>query len=138
VNDSDNDAHPLETRDEQLYRQVHPSWVADGVPSSLAFRPTPKDEGMLSIALASKIAPEDAYLHHTKDLGFASEGTWAVTVGEAAAAGRGSFAQPLPDSPAHGFIDFRGLSRKHAEVAAKVLLARARERGRLYPPPATN
>lgn len=138
MNDSDNDAHALETGNEQLYRQVHPSWVADGVPSSLAFKPTPKDEGMLSIALASKIAPEDAYLHHTKDLGLASEGTWGVTVGEAAATGRASFAQPLPDSPAHGFIDFRGLSRKHAEVAAKVLLARARERGRLYPPPDTN
>ncbi len=134
MNDDDIDAHLLEAEDEQLYRQVHPSWVADGVPSSLAFKPTSKDEGMLSIALASKTTPKDAYLHHTKDLGLTSEGTWAVTVGEAAAAGRASFAQPLPDSPAHGFIDFRGLSRKHAEVAAKILLARARERGRLHPP----
>ena len=122
----------LEDGGESLYRQVHPSWVQDGVPASLAFKPTKKDEGMLSISLGSKVSAKDAYRHHTEDLGLASAGTWGVTVSEAAAAGLDSFAQPLNESPAHGYIDFRELSRSAIEKAAKILVAKARDRGCLY------
>ena len=125
----------LINEDECLYRQVHPSWVVDGVPSSQAFKPTKKDQGMLSISLARKTTAEGAYLHHTRKLGQASAGTWAVTVGETARAALNSYSQPLADSPAHGFIDFRELSRMQAETKAKLLLGSARARGRLHPPP---
>lgn len=83
------DARPAERganeSQEFLYRQVHPQWIVEGEPSSQAFRPTKKDEGMLSIALGSKTTAEDAFLHHTQVLKLASGGTWAVTVGEVAA-----------------------------------------------------
>ena len=35
--------------DTLLYHQVHPSWIVDGGISWQAFRPTPKDEGLLSV-----------------------------------------------------------------------------------------
>jgi hypothetical protein len=128
-------AQLLTDRDEALYRQVHPSWIADGVPSSQAFKPSKKDAGMLSIALGSKTTPEGAFVHHTQVLKRESVGTWAVTVAETTEADLRSCEQPLDDSPAHGFIDFRGLGRGQTEARAKLLLGKARDRGRLHPPP---
>jgi hypothetical protein len=125
---------PLSDLGESLYRQVHPTWVVDGVPSSQAFRPTKKDEGMLSIALGSRTTPEGAFLHHTQALKLGSAGSWAVTVAETKDARLDSYTQPLPESPDHGFIDFRGLARGQVEVRAKLLLSKAHIRGRLYPP----
>lgn len=119
--------------DEVLFRQVHPSWVDDGVPTSQAFTPTPKDEGELSIALGSLTTAEAAFKHHTTVLKFASAGTWAVTVGEADDAGLESFDDDQPDLLAHGFVDFRGLGRKEAKRRGMLLAASARARGRLYP-----
>jgi hypothetical protein len=126
---------PRQDRAELLYRQVHPSWIADGIPSSQAFNPTKKDKGKLSIALGSKTTAEGAFLHHVDVLGFASTGTWAITVGEASDAGRNAFEEPLDDDPAHGFVDFQGLTRGAAERAAKILVARACVRGCLHPRP---
>jgi len=45
-----------------------------------------------------------------------------------------SFELPLEDSPAHGFIDFRNLSRRAIESKAKLLCAKARSRGCLHQP----
>lgn len=124
----------LDDPEEVLYRQIHPSWVHDGVPSSQAFKPTKKDAGMLSVALGSKTSPKGAFDYHTQVLGLKSAGTWAVTVGEVTDAGLSSHAQPLDASPDHGFIDFRDRGRGEIERGAKVLLARARSRGCLYSP----
>jgi hypothetical protein len=124
----------LDDPDEFLYRQIHPQWIIDGEPSSQAFKPTKKDEGILSIALGSKTTASGAFLHHTKVLKLASAGTWAVTVGEVEAVDLSSFEQPLEDSPAHGFIDFGDLGRGAIESKAKRLLANARERGCVYHP----
>lgn len=124
----------LDDPDEYLWRQVHPSWVGDdGHPSSQAFKPTPKDQGMLSIGVGGKISAEGAYVHHTQKLGHKSQGSWAVTSGEARAVALDCYEQPLDDTPHHGFVDFRGLPRKASEANAKVLLASARDRGRVYP-----
>ncbi len=135
VSETESAKQPLTDPDEALCRQVHPSWIADGVPSSQAFKPTKKDEGMLSVALGSKTTPEGAFVHHTQVLKRESVGTWAVSVAETTEAGLRSYEQPLDDSPAHGFIDFRGLGRGQTEAKAKLLLGKARHRGRLYPPP---
>jgi hypothetical protein len=126
---------PLDDPDELLFRQVHPNWIVDGVPSSQSFNPTKKDEGKLSVALGSKPDAEGAYRHHVEVLGLASVGTWAIKVGEAGEAERASFPEPLKNDPAHGFVDFRGLTRGAAEKAAKILLARANARSCLYSPP---
>jgi hypothetical protein len=60
---------------ELLYRQVHPSFVRDGRPTSQAFRPTPKDENKLSVARGSLTTEKAAYEHHTVALGLGSAGT---------------------------------------------------------------
>jgi hypothetical protein len=83
--------------------------------------------------LGSKATAAEAFRHHVEGLGLASAGTWAITVGEASEAGRDTYAEPLEDSPAHGFVDFRELTRGAAERAAKILLAKARVRGCLHP-----
>jgi len=124
----------LEDPTESLHRQIHPSWIQDGIPSSLAFKPTKKDEGMLSVTLGAELDPEAAYRHHTGDLNLKSAGTWSVTVSEATDAGLPSYSQPLVESPAHGYIDFRGLSNSATEKAAKLLVSRARKRGCQYNP----
>jgi hypothetical protein len=123
----------LEDVGELLYRQVHPTWVEDGVPSSQAFAPTRKDKGKLSIARGRLVTAEDAYRHYTDVLGLSSAGTWAVMVGEARTTTLESFAEPLHDDPAHGYVDFRELGRREAERKAKLLLPHAVDRGRLHP-----
>ena len=125
---------PLADPKELLYRQVHPSWVQDGVPSSQAFKPTKKDAGMLSVALGSKTSAEGAFNHYVQVLKLKSAGTWAVTVGEVTGAGLTSQAQPLDDNPDHGFIDFRGRGRGEIERSAKMLLSKARDRGCMHSP----
>lgn len=130
----DEDEHRLlGDGDELLYRQVHPAWVVNGEPSSQAFRPTAKDEGRLSITLGSNASAEEAFQHHTQTLSMKSSGSWAVSVGEAKEVELNSFHEPLPESPDHGFIDFRGLSRKPTETKAKVLKGLAVARGCLHP-----
>jgi hypothetical protein len=123
----------LTEHSEILYRQVHPSWIDGGVPTSQAFTPSPKDKGELSIARSSLTTAEAAHKHYTTVLGCASAGSWAITVGEADKAALESFGDPLSNDPAHGFVDFRGLSKNEAKRRGTLLAARARERGRLHP-----
>jgi hypothetical protein len=52
---------PLADDEELLFRQVHPSFVRDGRPSSQAFRPTPKDDRKLSVARGALTTPAASY-----------------------------------------------------------------------------
>lgn len=119
--------------DELLYRQVHPGFVDDGIPSAQAFTPTKKDGGKLSIARGKLTTAECAYTHHTSVLQLKSAGSWGTTVAEASGSELYAFGEPIIGSPAHGFIDFRDLGRGTAEKKAKLLLAHANVRGRLHP-----
>jgi len=124
--------------DELLFRQVHPSWMRGDEATSQAFKPTPKDAGRLSVARASMTTAEAAFQLHTGSRGFASVGTWAVTLEEVdkAPVSLRAFHDPLTEpvaDPAHAYIDFTGRSRKEIETKAKLLLAAARARGRLHP-----
>ena len=49
---------------EVLFRQVHPSWIQAGKPTSQAFRPTPKDRGLLSVSRSSKTTASAAFELH--------------------------------------------------------------------------
>lgn len=71
-------ATPLSDLDELLFRQVHPSFVRDGRPSSQAFRPTLKDVAKLSVARASMTTARDSYDLDVSTRGHASAGVWAV------------------------------------------------------------
>ena len=128
----------LSNDDELLYRQVHPGFVRDGRVTSQAFRPTPKDDGQLSVALGSLTNAAQAYVHHVIALGLKSAGTFAVSVGECRAEELLAYPQPLtapPEpvaDPAHGFLDFRHFSKAKAEAIGARLARRAVERGCLY------
>lgn len=126
--------------DELLYRQVHPTFVRDGRPSSQAFRPTPKDAGKLSVSRASLTTPAGAYEHHTQALVLSSAGTWAISVGECrheVLAVLSDARTSPPDAvanPAHALVDFTPHSNSQREARATRLARKATERGRLHPP----
>ncbi|MDP8999470.1 MAG: hypothetical protein M3O46_05100 [Myxococcota bacterium] len=121
---------PLSDDEELLFRQVHPSFVRDGRPSSQAFRPTAKDEGKLSVARGSLTTAAGAFELHTAGLGLPSAGTWAVTVGECREQALSVLPDPLtspPETvadPAHALVDFAPHSKsqggaKGARLARK-------------------
>lgn len=125
----------LTMADELLYRQVHPSWVRDGRPTSQAFTPTKKDENQLSTARSTLTTPEAAYRLHIDGYQLKSAGTWAVTVAECDEAKLSAFHDPKtsPPDPAHASIDFSSLPSNSKKDAAGVWLTRiAVTRGCLF------
>ena len=131
---------PLSDDEELLFRQVHPSFVRDGRPSSQAFRPTAKDEGKLSVARGSLTTAAGAFELHTTGLGLPSDGTWAVTVGECREQVLNVVPDPLTSppekvaDPAHALVDFTPHSKSQGEAKGARLARKAVERGRLHPP----
>ena len=126
-----------------VYRQVHPSHAPDGVPSSQAFNPTPKDEGKLSVDDSRRVTAEGSWTHFTKNLGFQSAGTWAISFEEITAAGDLVLRKnPIEDSeeglknnPAHCLIDFNKVTSKgHQTKRAQHLAIRASARGCQFMP----
>ncbi len=119
---------------EELFRQVHPGWVVRGRLTSQVFKPTPKDEGRVSVDRSSKIHPQESLNRHVAQ-GFASVAVIAVTVGEVEEHGAVAFDDPqLPLKPAHAVIDMTGLTRSVRETAAAMLRTAAVKRGARYPP----
>jgi hypothetical protein len=138
--------------EELLFRQVHPQWFEEGLPSAQAFYPTKKDLGRLSIACSSLTDPASAFVFYTTSRNLKSVGTWGLSVREVndspalvalpvTAPGNQSVTlpsrlacrkEPLKDDPAHGFIDYRSLSKRACELIGKVLMANAVKRGCLH------
>ena len=114
-----------------LLRQIHPRWIRDGRITSQAFRPTRKDEGLLSVYDGDMIAPKPAYDHYTGQLGLESVGVVAVTVAECKQQELPVEPDPIP-FPEHVVIDFRSLSRSQAESKAKYLVRLATNRDWQY------
>lgn len=127
-----------------VYRQVHPSHAPDGVPSSQAFNPTPKDEGRLSVDDSRLVTAEESWNHFTKNLGFQSAGTWAVSFEEIEAPGGlvllkapvDDVENPSLNNPAHCLIDFNELDSKgEKKRRAQQLAIKASARGCQFQPP---
>ena len=114
-----------------LLRQIHPSFVQNGRPTSQAFRPTPKDEKKLSVYDGERIKPKASWEHYTGILGFSSAGVMAVTNAECAEQQLPVTADGIP-FPEHCFIDFSNLGKSGVEKAAKILARCAIQRGWLY------
>lgn len=126
-----------------VYQQVHPSHAPDGVPSSQAFNPTPKDEGKLSVDDSRVVTAEDSWNHFTQNLGFQSAGTWAVSFEEIETAGGlvllkdpvEDLEKTSLDNPAHCLIDFNGLASKgEKKKRAQHLAIKAAARGSQFQP----
>lgn len=118
-----------------LLRQVHPNFLEDGVPSSLAFLPKQSDQGKLSVYDGDQVSPVQSHAHYTDILNLASTGVWAITKEEADEVGTIAEHDPLPDFDAHAILDFNQLpqsSNKTWRKAAKKLKAHAIQRGCLH------
>lgn len=120
--------------DELLHRQVHPSFLAAGRPSSGAFAPTTKDEGKLSVDRNTVASARDSFEAFT-GAGFVSAGVWSVMAGECGEVGLGVEHDPVKEpyeNPAHSFVDFRLLSRSQQRSKAQLLARAAAARGCQY------
>jgi len=122
-------------RDTLLYRQVHPSWmigdtISQQVFSSQTFKPTPKDQGLLSIYSGEIFEAYEAYDHFTSQ-NLPSVGVVAITPAECETI-------PIPvledNNPFQGHcsLDYRQLSGNGIKKAAATLKAYAQERDWLY------
>jgi len=114
-----------------LYRQIHPSWIQYGRPTSQAFRPTPKDENKLSAYDGDKIQPKASWEHYTCVLGLSSTGVMAISHAEFTSQSLTVDADGIP-FPEHCSIDFAGLTKSAVEKTAKILAQFAIARGWLY------
>jgi hypothetical protein len=114
-----------------LLRQIHPSFVQAGRVTSQAFRPTPKDESLLSVYDSDQITAEHSWLHFTSQKDCRSVGVMAVTVDECAAEALSTRPDPEP-FPEHVVIDFMGLTNNQCEKKSKKLKTKAEARGWLY------
>lgn len=116
--------------DEQLLRQVHPSWLQEGRPTSQVFRPTAKDEGLLSVSRGSRITASAAFELHTRGKGLQSIGVWAVSVGNCSELDlpvhEDPLTEPVPD-PAHAVIDYRRFTEKEARAKSQLLKAKSEQ-----------
>lgn len=116
-----------------LLRQIHPSFVQEGRVTSQAFKPMPKDNGLLSVYDGDLIAPAEAWDHYARGLGHLSVGAMAVTVDECA--GEQLAARPDPEPfDEHAVVDFTLHAPKDFEKKAKKLKAIATVRGWLHQP----
>lgn len=67
-----------------LLRQIHPSFVQGGRVTSQAFRPTPKDDNLLSVYDADQISASESLQHFLAQPDCKSCGVMAISNGECA------------------------------------------------------
>lgn len=119
------------TPDTLLLRQIHPSFVQDGRVTSQAFRPTPKDEFLLSVDDGDRVTAEASWQRFITSTACKSVGVQAVSQAECAA-------QELPviedgePHPEHCSVDFTAFDKKAIEKKSKLLRAQAETRGWLF------
>ena len=125
----------LRERSELLWRQWHPVFEDDGVPTDQVFRPNSSDHGMLSVRRAAIMTADEAMADHVR-LGLKSIGTWSLTVQdvEAESLTRVVDDAACPGSPVgHAYVDFRHMKKPEAKIAAARLKAAAMKRGQVLP-----
>lgn len=111
-----------------LLRQVHPTFIQQGRVTSQAFRPTPKDEKLLSVYDGDLIVPQAAWVHYTTTLNYASDGVLAITVTECVRESLPARADPQP-FPEHAVVDFSTCTDGQIEKKSKRLKVLAEQRG---------
>lgn len=103
-----------------LYRQVHPKFIRNGKITSSVFKPTKKDNNLLSVYDGDKITPKKSWQHYTVSMEFKSSGVMAVTVAECNALTLPTSSDPTP-FPEHAIIDFTKLNNSTIERKARQL-----------------
>jgi hypothetical protein len=124
---------------EVLFRNIHPSWIQDGKPTSQAFRPTLKDEGRLSLDRGSMTTAQDSFRLHTCAKGLQAEAVYGVSVDEFLNENIECFDDPIEggaytvENLCHCIADFRPHGGSKPETISKKLKKKAIARGSLYP-----
>ncbi len=113
-----------------LHRQINPSFVQAGFPTSQAFKPTPKDDNKLSVYDADLITAENAWNHFTAG-GLASDGSMSVSVVECNEIGLEAQSDPVP-YPEHAIVDFETRTENQCRTLSKKLRSKAVDRGWTY------
>lgn len=129
---------PLTEHAEILFRQIHPSFYQDGVPSKSRFMPQSNDNGLMSVdrgALTTPAASHAAYLATGKQsaavFGVSVEefaGEALPCVEDAVEAKDGKLANPY-----HALVDYTSFDEKARRLISMRLWAKATARGRLHP-----
>lgn len=121
---------PLEVQ----FRQINPSWLENGEPSRLAFVPTRKDDGKLSLDRSVSTSPKASFDDFCS-LGLSSSGVFGLTPGEfeEGPAPVCCFESPLENNPHHSHADFSQLTNGEKKARSQLLRRKAVARGKLHP-----
>lgn len=119
---------------EVQFRQINPVWMEAGDPSRLAFMPTKKDVGMLSLDRSGTTTAKDSF-DNFKNSGLNTDGVYGLTPSEFEESPHPieCFESPLESNPHHSHADFNGLSNSQKKLKSQELRRKALTRGRLYP-----
>lgn len=116
------------TPDTLLLRQIHPSFIQDGRVTSQAFRPTPKDEFLLSVDDGDRVSAEASWQRFIANPTCTSIGVQAVSAAECTAQELPVIKDGMPH-PEHCSVDYRAFDKKTIEKKSKLLRAQAETRG---------
>ena len=124
----------IDDPDEVQFRQVNPSWMEEGEPSRLAFIPTRKDAGKLSLDRSASTTAKQSY-DDFRALGLNSDGVFGLKPGECEASPNSveCFASPLKSNPHHSHAEFNKLSKSQQKAKSHELRRKATRRGKLHP-----
>jgi len=118
-----------------LFRQIPAKYIGDdGVVTSQAFKPMPKnDQGLLSVYNSELIDADASFVHFTVIKGGTAAGTMGVT-GEEVIGAELTYREDPESFPEHAVIDMTHLTPGACDKPARVLRAKANKRGWLYHP----
>ena len=119
------------TPDTLLLRQIHPSFIQDGRVTSQAFRPTPKDEFLLSVDDGDRVTAEASWQRFITNPACKSVGVQAVSQAECTAQELTVIEDGKPH-PEHCSVDFTAFDKKAIEKKSKLLRAQAETRDWLF------
>jgi len=119
------------TPDTLLLRQIHPGFIQDGRVTSQAFRPTPKDEFLLSVDDGDRVSAEASWQRFITNPACKSVGVQALSQAECTAQELAVIEDGEPHSE-HCSVDFTAFDKKSIEKKSKVLRAQAEMRGWLF------
>lgn len=124
----------IQDQDEVQFRQVHPNWMEEGEPSRLAFIPTRKDEGKLSLDRSATTSAKASFTDF-REQGLKSDAVFGLTPAEFADAPNSvkCYSSPLDNNPHHSHAEFTELSNSQKKSKSQSLRLQALARGKLHP-----
>lgn len=126
----------LTDQTEILFRQIHPTFIENGEPSSQPFKPTEKDRNLLSVDRSSMVSAERSHVGYTA-AGMSSSAVYGLTVGEFGTEKIVCNSDPVDDgdlkNAAHSVADYSAHTASQQKNVAKRLKRKAIERGCLHP-----